>query len=65
MSGDGVLTVAGMARELGFSRRTVYRWIEHGKGPRTFKSPGGSIRINRSDFIEWVRSNQLDGRNRG
>ncbi|WP_083934416.1 helix-turn-helix domain-containing protein [Nocardiopsis baichengensis] len=59
---DGVLTVADMARELGFSRRTVYRWMSAGKGPRTFISPGGRIRIRRTDFIEWAQSNRLNER---
>ncbi|WP_408639086.1 helix-turn-helix domain-containing protein [Nocardiopsis endophytica] len=55
--------MADMARELGFSRRTAYRWLRNGKGPRTFISPGGHKRIRRTDFIEWVKDRQLDERN--
>ncbi|WP_394339774.1 helix-turn-helix domain-containing protein [Murinocardiopsis flavida] len=49
-----VMTVAEMARELRFDRTTVYRWVRLGNGPRTFLSPGGRIRVYRSDFIEWA-----------
>ncbi|WP_412759352.1 helix-turn-helix domain-containing protein [Nocardiopsis rhodophaea] len=54
MGTKSVMTVDDVACELGFDRSTVYRWIHLGKGPRVFRSPGGHIRIRRSDFIEWT-----------
>jgi excisionase family DNA binding protein len=53
------MTVADLARELGFGRSTVYRWLHLGMGPKTFRSPGGHIRILRSDFLEWQEKGTL------
>ncbi|WP_106585532.1 helix-turn-helix domain-containing protein [Murinocardiopsis flavida] len=51
------MTISEMAQELRFDRATVYRWVRAGNGPTAFKSPGGRIRIHRSDFIEWACTN--------
>ncbi|MFC3994573.1 helix-turn-helix transcriptional regulator [Nocardiopsis sediminis] len=56
MGRERSLSPSEMATELGFSRRTVYRWIHDGVGPRVFRSPGGHIRIRWADFIEWAKA---------
>ncbi|WP_106585078.1 helix-turn-helix domain-containing protein [Murinocardiopsis flavida] len=56
------MTVAEIACELRFDRTTVYRWVRLGNGPNSFLSPGGHIRIYRSDFIEWARTNGFQER---
>jgi excisionase family DNA binding protein len=53
VSDKKVMTVSDLAQELGFDRSTVYRWLHLGQGPKVFRSPGGHIRIFRSDFLEW------------
>ncbi|WP_420162074.1 helix-turn-helix domain-containing protein [Nocardiopsis sp. CNT-189] len=58
------MSPADVAAELGFSRRTIYRWISLGKGPRVFVSPGGHLRVRRADFIEWVQENGLETKGR-
>ncbi|MDA0562871.1 helix-turn-helix domain-containing protein [Streptomonospora sp. S1-112] len=48
-----------MASELGFHRSTLYRWIYLGCGPKCFQSPGGHLRVWRSDFLEWCEHHNL------
>ncbi|WP_270070153.1 helix-turn-helix transcriptional regulator [Streptomonospora mangrovi] len=59
MRQEKALTVAEMASELGFHRSTLYRWIYLGCGPKCFQSPGGHLRVWRSDFLEWCEHHNL------
>ncbi|WP_330335191.1 helix-turn-helix domain-containing protein [Streptomyces sp. NBC_00536] len=51
------MTVPEILAELkGISRRTFYRWRELGHAPEAFKLPNGELRVWRSDFLAWLRS---------
>ena len=51
---DELLTVPEVVRELQISRATFYRWLATGKGPKTLKLPGGTIRIRRSALDRFL-----------
>ena len=53
-SSDQLLTVAEVARYLGVTPHTVYRWIKQGRLPATRYSPK-VIRVRRSDVAEFAR----------
>ena len=54
MARDELLTVPEVVRELKISRATFYRWHETGKGPKTVKLPGGTLRIRRSALDRFL-----------
>lgn len=51
---DELLTVPDVIRELHISRATFYRWLATGKGPKTLKLPGGTIRVRRSALDRFL-----------
>ncbi|CAL9542710.1 hypothetical protein SUDANB120_04279 [Streptomyces sp. enrichment culture] len=56
---DELMTTAEVLSELkGISRRTFYRWRELGKAPKAFTLPNGELRVWRSDFLAWLRSQE-------
>ena len=51
---DELLTVPEVVQELQISRATFYRWLSTGKGPKTLKLPGGTIRVRRSALDRFL-----------
>jgi excisionase family DNA binding protein len=51
---DEWLTVEEVCTELKICRRTFDRWRAIGKAPRCQPLPGGTLRIRRSWFNEWL-----------
>lgn len=49
---NGYLTVAQVADDLGFSTRTVLRWVADGDLP-AIRTPGGRLRIPQSAYVAW------------
>ena len=47
------LTVADVAEMLQFSRKRIYRMIQHDELP-VYQFPGGDYRIRREEFETWV-----------
>ncbi|BFM17868.1 response regulator [Maricurvus nonylphenolicus] len=59
MSDIQVLTTGEAAKYCGVNFRTVIRWIERGK-LKAYKLPGrGDHRIQREDFVAFLRENQM------
>ncbi|MEO3862488.1 helix-turn-helix domain-containing protein [Acrocarpospora sp. B8E8] len=54
------LTVAECRRILQVPRSTFYKWMNTGKGPKTYRLPNGEHRINRLDWVEWLQEQKLD-----
>jgi excisionase family DNA binding protein len=57
---DEWLTVDEICAELKISRRTFDRWRATGKAPRCKPLPGGTLRIRRSWFDEWLDTPDKD-----
>jgi excisionase family DNA binding protein len=57
---DEWLTVEEICIELKISRRTFDRWRATGKGPRCKPLLGGTLRIRRSWFDEWLKALDKD-----
>lgn len=59
---SGFLTVAQVADELGFSPRTILRWIAAGN-LQAVRTPGGRLRISQTAWSEFlaVRSTGMGG----
>jgi excisionase family DNA binding protein len=51
------ITVSEVARDLGLSSQTIYKWFQSGQFVPMFKL-GGSYRIEAEAYIEW-KENQL------
>ena len=54
MARDELLTGLDVIRELQISRATFCRWLASGKGPKSLKLPGGTIRIRRSALDRFL-----------
>lgn len=57
---DEWLTVDEICAELKISRRTFDRWRATGKASRCKPLPGGTLRIRRSWFDEWLKALDKD-----
>ena len=51
-----LLTVDQLCAELHISRSTFYDWRAKGKAPECIVLPNGSLRVQRDDLAEWLRS---------
>jgi excisionase family DNA binding protein len=55
-SESALLTVDQLCVELHISRSTFYDWRAKGKAPECIVLPNGSLRVQRDDLTEWLRS---------
>jgi excisionase family DNA binding protein len=53
---SALLTVDQLCAELRISRSTFYDWRAKGKAPECIVLPNGSLRVQRDDLAEWLRS---------
>jgi predicted DNA-binding transcriptional regulator AlpA len=53
---SALLTVDQLCAELHISRSTFYDWRAKGKAPECIILPNGSLRVQRDDLAEWLRS---------
>jgi excisionase family DNA binding protein len=53
------LSVGDIAADLGVSQKTVYGWLEDGRGPERFKV-GGLIRVSREAYARWLAEQRVD-----
>ena len=54
--GIALLTVDQLCAELHISRSTFYDWRAKGKAPECIVLPNGSLRVQRDDLAQWLRS---------
>jgi excisionase family DNA binding protein len=52
-----LLTVADVARLLGFSRKGVYSLVEHRRIP--FIKVSNRVRFSRTDVVAWLQENRV------
>lgn len=52
-----VLNIHGVAKELGKSPQTIYRWIARGVFPHGKRTPGGQI-WTRNQLLRWAEIGQ-------
>ena len=57
MSG-AYLTVAQVADDLGFSPRTILRWIDQGE-IEALRLPGGRLRISQTAYSTWLAAHTM------
>ncbi|MGJ6963420.1 helix-turn-helix transcriptional regulator [Streptosporangium sp. G11] len=49
-----MLTIADVLDEIDVPKSTFYRWLNTGRGPRSFKLPNGKRKIRRADLDAWL-----------
>lgn len=52
-----VLNIHGVAKELGKSPQTIYRWISKGVFPHGKNTPGGQV-WTRAALLRWAETGQ-------
>lgn len=61
-SEDAILRPATVAKRLGVTRGTIYRWISLGDFPRPIRLGGGSVGWWASEVEDWVARRAAESR---
>ncbi|MEV4183574.1 helix-turn-helix domain-containing protein [Streptosporangium canum] len=51
-----MLSIAEVLDEIDVPKSTFYRWLNTGRGPKSFKLPNGKRKIRRGDLDAWLSS---------
>ncbi|WP_049579109.1 helix-turn-helix transcriptional regulator [Streptomyces sp. SBT349] len=58
-STDELLPLSVVLEELDITRATWYRWRNRGACPRVHRTPGGHLRVRRSDLDAFIREMEV------
>jgi excisionase family DNA binding protein len=55
-----LMSVEELAEYLGENKRTIYRYIQSGEGPRYIRLTAKNIKFDKADVDAWLEAKKID-----
>ena len=59
-----LMSVEELAEYLGENKRTIYRYIQSGEGPRYIRLTAKNIKFDKADVDAWLESKKVEPKKR-